>query len=385
MTTAPTSPPTLPSTPAVPPRRDLKTVLLRWIDVIGPSLALIAVFLFFLSFIGTKFASFGSLETMCRQSTIVCMGGLGATFIIIAAGIDLSIGSVVAMAAITIAVMLKWTHADPAHPGHTVTMLHTYPIAWALCCGIGGVIAGTIGGIINGAMVTGFRLNPFIVTLATMMIFRGASEAISNEQAVNPPSNWLDNILAAPILPQWVLHSPFRPLLEILYLAPGVWLTIGLAIIMAVVLNYTRFGRHVIAVGSNENTARLCGIPVNRIKILVYSLGGLFAGFAGLMQYSRTNQGSPSAGIGLELDVIAAAVIGGASLNGGKGSILGTIVGSLIMTVIASGCSQLPIPHFLQPVIHSPIGLPTYIQKIVTGCIIVAAVSLDQFRQRRPS
>jgi len=157
-----------------------------------------------------------------------------------------------------------------------------------------------------------------------------------------------------------------------------------LAIVMTIVLSYTRFGRHVIALGSNEQTARLCGIPVNRAKILVYTIGGLFAGCAALMQYSRTNQGSPTADVGLELDVIAAVVIGGASLSGGKGSILGTIVGSLIMTVIGRGCSQIPIPQFLRGFTDgNATGLPTYIQEIVTGCIIIIAVALDRLRQRK--
>jgi ribose/xylose/arabinose/galactoside ABC-type transport system permease subunit len=211
------------------------------------------------------------------------------------------------------------------------------------------------------------RLAPFIVTLGTMMIFRGLAKAFSHQQAVNPPDNWLNGVL-----------SPT------MYLAPGVWITLGLAVVMSVVLSLTRFGRHVIAIGSNEQTARLCGIPVARTKILVYTIGGIFAGCAAILQYSRTSQGSPTANVGLELDVIAAAVIGGASLSGGKGSILGTIVGSLIMTVIGRGCSQIPIPHFLRGLTdNNPTGLPTYIQEIVTGCIIIIAVALDRLRQRK--
>jgi ribose/xylose/arabinose/galactoside ABC-type transport system permease subunit len=200
-----------------------------------------------------------------------------------------------------------------------------------------------------------------------MMIFRGLAKAFSHQQAVNPPDNWLNGVL-----------SPT------MYLAPGVWITLGLAVVMSVVLSLTRFGRHVIAIGSNEQTARLCGIPVARTKILVYTIGGIFAGCAAILQYSRTSQGSPTANVGLELDVIAAAVIGGASLSGGKGSILGTIVGSLIMTVIGRGCSQIPIPHFLRGLTdNNPTGLPTYIQEIVTGCIIIIAVALDRLRQRK--
>jgi len=142
-----------------------------------------------------------------------------------------------------------------------------------------------------------------------------------------------------------------------------------LALLVAGVLRYTKLGRHIVAIGSNEQTARLCGVPVERVKIIVYTLSAGFAGMAGLFQFSRLTVGDPTVAAGAELDVIAAVVIGGGSLSGGEGSILGTIVGALIMTVIRSGCSQM--------------GLPNWVQEIVTGCIIVIAVALDRWRHRR--
>jgi ribose/xylose/arabinose/galactoside ABC-type transport system permease subunit len=160
-------------------------------------------------------------------------------------------------------------------------------------------------------------------------------------------------------------------------------MTLGLALIMAVLLKFFRFGRYTTAIGSNEQTARLCGIPVNRMKILIYGLGGFFLGVAGIMQYARLGQSNPSAALGLELDVIAAVVIGGASLNGGKGSIFGTIVGALIMTVIAKGCMVVPIPHWMPTRIGEGIGLAPGVQKVVTGLIIIVAVFIDNLRQRR--
>jgi ribose/xylose/arabinose/galactoside ABC-type transport system permease subunit len=134
-------------------------------------------------------------------------------------------------------------------------------------------------------------------------------------------------------------------------------------------LRSTRLGRHIYAIGSNEQTARLCGVRVNRVKVLVYSMSAGFAGVAGVMQFSRLTVGDPTVAVGLELDVIAAVVIGGGSLSGGEGSVLGTLVGALIMTVIRSGCSQM--------------GLPNWVQEIVTGGIIVLAVALDRWRHRR--
>jgi ribose transport system permease protein len=134
-------------------------------------------------------------------------------------------------------------------------------------------------------------------------------------------------------------------------------------------LVYTRLGRHVFAIGSNEQTARLCGVAVDRVKVIVYALGGAFAGVAGVLQFSRLTVGDPTVAVGVELDVIAAVVIGGGSLSGGEGSILGAIVGALIMTVIRSGCAQM--------------GLPNWVQEMVTGFIIVLAVAIDRWRQRR--
>jgi ribose transport system permease protein len=148
----------------------------------------------------------------------------------------------------------------------------------------------------------------------------------------------------------------------------GVWLLIVLALLTGGFLSFTRMGKHIVAIGSNENTARLCGIRVERVKLFVYTLAGASAGIAGLLQFSRLTVGDPTVAAGLELDVIAAVVIGGGSLSGGEGSILGSVVGALIMTVIRSGCSQ--------------IGLPNWVQEIVTGIIIVVAVAVDRLRHR---
>jgi ribose transport system permease protein len=168
---------------------------------------------------------------------------------------------------------------------------------------------------------------------------------------------WLNDLLATlPAEWSWLLFPP------------GVWAMFFLAFLVAILLHYTRLGRHIVAIGSNEQTARLCGIPVAKTKILVYALATAFTGLAGLMQFSRLTVGDPTVAAGLELDVIAAVVIGGGSLSGGEGSVLGTLVGALVMTTIGSGCSQM--------------GWSNYIQEIVTGSIIVSAVALDRLRHR---
>jgi ribose transport system permease protein len=152
-------------------------------------------------------------------------------------------------------------------------------------------------------------------------------------------------------------------------LAPGIWLTILLAIVMAIVLRNTVFGRRVFATGSNEAAALACGIPTDRLKVEIYALAGLFFGLAGVMQMSRLRQGDPTVAVGAELDIIASVVIGGGSLNGGEGSILGSIIGALIMAFLRNGCQQM--------------GWPNYVQEIIIGIIIVVAVAIDRFRSAR--
>jgi ribose transport system permease protein len=193
-----------------------------------------------------------------------------------------------------------------------------------------------------------------------MLLVRGSAKWIAREQKIDTPYTWLTELMA--VLPQerkWMLFPP------------GVWITILLAIAVAVMLRYTRLGRHIFAVGSNEMTARLCGVSVSLVKVIVFALSGLFAGVASLMYFSRLTVGDPSGAVGLELDVIAAVVIGGGSLSGGEGSILGTLVGALIMGVILAGCQQNL--------------LPSYVQEIVTGLIIIMAVAIDRLRHRRTS
>jgi ribose/xylose/arabinose/galactoside ABC-type transport system permease subunit len=151
-------------------------------------------------------------------------------------------------------------------------------------------------------------------------------------------------------------------------LPPGVWMAIALTLLVAALLHFTRFGRHIVAVGSNEQTARLCGVAVERTKLLTYMVALALAGVAGLLQFSYLTVGDPTAAAGLELSAIAAAVIGGASLAGGEGSVFGSVVGALIMTVVANGCTKMELSN--------------WVQEIVTGAIIIVAVSLDRWRRR---
>lgn len=311
----------------------------RWLNTLGPVLGLIAVYLVFVALGPKSFTSIRNLETIARQTAIVGTAALGMTLIIIAGGIDLSVGSIVALATVVIAALLQ-AGVDP------------------LLAAAGGVAAGAACGLLNGVLITQLRVVPFIVTLGTLLVVRGAAKGLAREQKIDAPLTWLNDLLAA-----------LGPGQRWMIVPPGVWILVVLALLVAGLLRYTILGRYIFAIGSNEQTARLCGIPVERVKLLVYTLSAGLAGLAGLMQFSRLTVGDPTVAVGVELDVIASVVIGGGSLNGGEGSILGTLVGALIMTVIRSGCSQM--------------GLPNWVQEIVTGSIIVLAVTLDRLRHRR--
>ncbi len=316
-------------------------MLRPWLAWLGPVLGLIAVFLIF-SLIGPKsFSTVRNLETMARQTAIVGTAALGMTLVIISGGIDLSVGSMVALSTVVIAMFLQ----REVHPAQAA---------------LAGVLAGCLCGCVTGLLVTRLRVVPFIVTLGMFLVVRGIAKGIAKEQKIDAPLSILNSLLAALGAGQrWML------------VPAGVWLMVALAFVVAGLLHFTRLGRYTYAIGSNEKAARLCGVAVDRIKVTVYALSGAFAGLAGLMQFSRLTVGDPTVATGLELDVIAAVVIGGGSLSGGEGSVLGTMVGALIMTVIRSGCSQM--------------GLPNWVQEIVTGCIIVFAVALDRLRHKKAS
>jgi ribose/xylose/arabinose/galactoside ABC-type transport system permease subunit len=335
-----------------------------WLAKLGPLIGLVFVVILFSALRYDTFFTVYNFELILRQTAVVGVAALGMTLIIIAGGIDLSVGSAIAVVTVTIALLLPHK-AERLVDGNIVRYVTGGVAPWLAV--LGGVAAGTLVGLVNGTLITRLKLLPFIITLGMMSILRGVATGLAKKEMVYPGVPGAPN--ARPKL--GLLGNLLQPIdnERLWLLTPGVWLMLALALLVAAMLRYTRFGRYIFAVGSNEQTARLCGVPVERTKLLIYVCGAALTALAGVLQFSNLVMGDPTTAIGLELDIIAAVVIGGASLAGGQGTVLGSLVGALIMTVVANGCSKL--------------GLENWVQQIVTGVIIVLAVALDRLRHRK--
>lgn len=306
----------------------------------GPFVGLLLVIAIFslMPEVSDRFLNPANIKSVATQSVIVALCALGMTLIIVSGGIDLSAASNLALSCVLVAYAIN---------------LGLPPLLAALV----GVAAGGTVGFLNGFLITRLKLVPFIVTLGMMGIARGLAKWVARNQKIDAPLSWLNELMVRTPKPSWLLVSP------------GIWIMIVLSLVMAVLLRKTVFGRHSFAVGSNELTARLCGVRTDRIKVAVYTISGLLCGLAGVMEFSRLTVGDPTVAMGLELDIIAAVVIGGGSLSGGEGSILGTLVGVFIMAFLRNGCTMM--------------GWPNYFQEIIIGAIIIAAVTLDRLRHRQ--
>lgn len=380
------------------------------VDLARPFLALFAVsLLFYLADTyrhgaRAQFASEENLRNVATQTAIVAVAALGMTVIIIAGGIDLSVGTAIALSATILAWCLKEDIALKLVAGESVISvtqklksaeselqrvkdknpeavsaaetkvseliqraerIKSVSATWTkwtpACAVIAAIGTGCLCGLLNGLLISYLKMVPFIVTLGTMQLYLGWAKWVADNTTVRPDRGTQ--------VPEWCANLlSIRQAVLVGGMPVGVWVTLALAIILAAVLHYTVFGRYVFAIGSNESTARLCGIDVLWNKIAIYTLGGLFVGIAGLYQFSRMTVGNPTSGVGLELRVIASVVIGGGSLSGGRASVIGTLTGALIMSVITSGCTQLEVSN---PV-----------QDMILGIVIIVAVAVDQLRQR---
>lgn len=299
-----------------------------------------------------KFLRAENLDKMAKNTSFFAIMAVGATFVIITGGIDLSVGAVYCLAAISGAVFLH--HFGPAGPGAHGPPLLVIPAAILICLG-----TGMLCGLVNGGLIVLLRVHPFVVTLGTMAVYRGIAFVSTKAQAYTQfPSGFTDGLI--------------RYRVGNLYPVP-LAIMIAVTAIAGIYLRRMVTGRQIYAVGGNEEAARFSGLPVVRIKLKVYAFAGLAAGIAAMIMLGYYGSASSDAGTGYELDVIAAAVVGGASLSGGRGTALGALLGALIIQMINNSIITLSIDQ-------------NYSQ-IIIGAVIVVAVALDRlnraWRERR--
>jgi ribose/xylose/arabinose/galactoside ABC-type transport system permease subunit len=299
-------------------------------------LVVILVICVIMSLVKPVFLSGENILNVLRQVSINGILAIGITFVIMTGGIDLSIGSIMAVTAVLVGSFLEQGHS----------------MVTAMAIGIGGAV---VFGIFNGILISLSGLPPFIATLSTMTIARGVAMVYSNGR------NFV------------ILHGKF---LEIgkgytLGIPNPIWILLAVVAIAYIVLNFTVFGRHILAFGGNRQAAKLAGVRINFVEVSAYVISGLLAGIAAIVLVSRTSTGQPIAGTGYELDAIAAAAIGGTSMTGGSGSIGGTVMGFIIIGIMLNSLTLLNVSSFYQ--------------QIVKGLIIIVAVMLDMQAKRRLS
>jgi len=289
-----------------------------------------------MSIITPVFATSTNVFNVLRQVSINAIIAMGMTFVILTAGIDLSVGPICALSGMTAVVMIA---------------VLGYPVWVAVLCAL---LVGMLCGAFNGVMVAKTGIPPFIVTMAMMSIARGMTFFVSGGQSIRV------DVPAYNIIGTGFVFAQFSyPVLYAIIIFVVLWF----------VLNYTKFGRHVYAVGGNPETARFCGINIQRTKIIVFMLSGLLSAFAGVVLTARMFTGQPSMGDGFELDAIAAVVLGGTSMAGGKGRLGGTILGVILIGLINNSLNLLAVPFFMQ--------------MVAKGVVILIAVNLDAYNRRK--
>lgn len=324
----------------------IRADMLHRLSALATLIGLIIAF----AFLNSAFLSVNNAMTVLLQTAVIGLLGIGMTIVILTAGIDLSVGSVLALSGTVAGLLVKAGLPVPIGMG-------------------GGLIAGTLCGMANGFVITRLRIAPFIATLGMMMIARGLALQLTGAAPVSQLGQafgLLGNGALFRIIERQSNGLPHMVFPGIPF--PAI-LLLFVALAAAYVLKRRQFGRHVYAVGSNEEAARLSGVDVEQTKMTAYAVSGFLAGLAGIVLMSRLVTAQPNEGVMYELDAIAAAVIGGASLMGGVGSISGTLIGAFIIGILRNGLNMA--------------GISAFIQQIVIGCVVIGAVYVDQLRNRR--
>ena len=301
------------------------------------ALGALVILLVFFSIVVPHFASTNNYIDILTATAVNGVLATGVTFVIITGGIDLSVGTGMTFASVVMGL---------------VAVNLGLPLPLGL---LAALAAGAAVGVANGALIAKAKLPPFIATLGMLYVTLGLAQVLSNVRPI-----YFD-------APQ-PSFQPFFMGKPILGIPNIVWVMLGAAAIAWVLLNKTTFGRYTFALGSNEEATRLSGVNVDRWKIIVYAVNGLFVGLGGIVIASRMNSAQPGLGMGYELDAIAAAVIGGTSLSGGEGSIVGTIIGAFLISTLRIGLSVA--------------GIPDQWKSVITGLVVIGAVWLDILRRR---
>jgi len=332
-------------------------------------LALLGLFVLLLAWRGQlgNFFSLANIQVLLHKNSIPAVAALGMLLIIVSGGIDLSVGSVVALVTVVTMQTYRLVYNGPEQtlPPGLAEWLHEKGLAWrgtasafwasAVALPVG-ILVGGLCGLCNGLVITCLKVAPFVATLGMLSVARGLAVWLAGRTRVS---------FRGP-RPGWVAALS-RISSDTLVFDPGVWSLFLLAIGVFLLLRFTVFGRYVYAIGSNEVAARLCGIAIERHKRANYTLAGLFTGWAGVLMFAHGNGGDPNAAVGLELDVIAAVVIGGASLSGRRGTVMGTLLGVLILGVLENGVSFF--------------NVPVEVKYILIGAIVVINTALSQWQK----
>lgn len=344
-----------------PPKPALTENLLGWLRSIAPVLALGCVFVLFWFldrvYSSGRFGTTANIAIILTQSSFVAVAALGMAIVIATGGIDLSAGAILGLSSATLAYGMK--QYAPNNAGEEPTMI-------AIVMMFVAVWVGLLCGLWNGTLISSLKLPPFIVTLGSTVIFIGLALLLAKQTTIKPSENQMPTWFKDFVSPE----GGFKSWGGIAIPSTGIFFVVILAAVVAFLFTRTVFGRHILAIGSNEVAANLSGIRVGSIRTLVYGIGGAFFGLAGVYYFTLVQNYTARSGTGYELDAIAAVVIGGGSLRGGKVAIVGAMAGSLLMAVIRSGCIQLSIDRPYQ--------------EIILGAVIIVAVVADQlFSGRR--
>jgi len=319
--------------------QDLKTKLIKFQSIIA-----LLIMCIVLSLLSDRFMSADNIWNVMRQISVNMIISVGMTLVILIGGIDLSVGSVLALSGAITAVMLKYGNEFPGWNIHI-----GFTLIGAL---LGGTLIGAFLGWFNGLTITRFKVPPFVATLAMLTIARGLTMLLTGGFPITGFSDQMAFIGTG-----WFLGIPMP-----------VWISAVVVLVAVVLTNRTRLGRYIYAIGGNETAAELSGLKINKIKLIVYSIAGALAAVGGIIVTSRLDSAQPNAGSGFELDAIAAVVIGGTSLSGGKGTIMGTVQGTLIIGILNNGLVLLNVSPFWQ--------------QVIKGMVILVAVVIEKFNSK---